>query len=177
MPYPGAVRTAILLSCAVALAPLPAAADPEGPPPPAEEANYRTLSERTGLDLRGVWQDYLEDRDDGENFIDFTRSKFRKKRTTGIVLLSIGFGVLVFSGAMIGVGVVENEDLQVFAGGFFAAAGVALTIPGGVLLGVYQGRLNTLREAGFALGPRLRLRAAGPLALPRGAGLGLTLAF
>lgn len=174
------VRTANLLSCAVALAPLPAAADPEGPPPPAEEASYREMAQRTGLDLKGAWEDYLEDRDDGESFREFARGYFRKKRTGGIVMLSVGTGVIVLGTAMIVLAVVESsklDDLQMVVGGVMVAGGLGVAIPGAVRLGINQGRLNTLNEAGYALGPRLRLRAAGPLALPRGAGLGLSLAF
>lgn len=176
--YAGHVRSAAsLLACTVALAPLPAAADPEGPPPPAEEESYRQMSARTGLDLLPIWEDYVDDRDDDESFLDFTRARFRKKRNTGIILLGVSFGLLAFGGGLIAVGLIDEQELQIALGAAAVIGGVSMAIPGGVLLGVYQGRINTLKETGYALGPRLRLRAAGPIGLPRGAGLGLTLAF
>ncbi len=94
-----------------------------------------------------------------------------------------------FGAALIGTSVMwgyyaateELEHLPVFfavLSALSAGAGSAGIVVGARIWRRNRLRLDELKEAGFlAGGPRWGLRAAGPIALPRGAGLGLSLAF
>lgn len=187
------MRSPVLaLLCALVLTvPARAAAgdddDDELPPPPSEVAAYQVMSQRTQLDLSGIWEDYIDDRDEGDTFTSFAIRKIRRKRGTGIGLTCAGLTLTIVGAAVIAdaaAGAGSDEDIAYLAGGFFALGGVALLVPGAVLWGINQSRLGTLNQAGYRADAglnlqvgRARLRAAGPIALPRGAGLGLSFSF
>lgn len=198
-------RLALLLSV-LALAPTPAAAQetvPVAPPPPTPPPprppvappvtatvpagpvpldtypTARAVELRSGLDLADTWQEYARKAPRDQRFIDFARAKFRRKMITGI---GLSLGGLVLAGlgtALVLVAAERSEvdseaEIDVVGGALIILGGAALGITGAVMWPVNQVRLHKLRRADAPQAHRPRLR---PLALPRGAGLGLSLAF
>lgn len=168
----------------VAVAPL----DDETPQPSGlaiERRLYRKMEQDTGLDLSDAWDDYEEDHEGGlrRSFARAVRQRYRNRRGGGI---AITIGGLVFSaGSSIywiyvvgGSEVYEGRIAFTVVGVGVNAIGVAAISVGAWMWSRNQARLNVLRDTGhLAGGPRLRLRSIAPLVLPRGAGLGLRLAF
>jgi hypothetical protein len=162
--------------------------DTETPEPAGlglQRRERRRIAAATSLDLDGLWDDYEEDVDeDGERrgFTDYVAQKYRVRR-------GLGIGVTIFGAALLGTSVMwgyyaateELEHLPAFfavLSAVSAGAGIAGIVVGARIWRRNTLRLDELRGAGFlAGGPRWGLRAAGPIALPRGAGLGLSLAF
>lgn len=147
-------------------------------PAPADEAVvFRDLQARTGLDLERVWADYASERRDGQGFYEFTRARYRRRLGAGIGLSLAGLGLGAAGMAMVLIAAERDNEVDVVGGALVLTAGLGLAVPGAILWPVSQVRLHKLRRARAAALGRVQLRAAGPLALPRGLGLGLGLAF
>ena len=69
----------------------------------------------------------------------------------------------------------DAGEIDVVGGAMIMTGGLGLLIPGAILWPINQVRLSKLRRAGPA--QTAGLRALGPVVLPRGAGLGVSLAF
>lgn len=155
------------------------------PPPPApgpaleqEAVVYRDLQARSGLDLDDVWTDYLQDRRAGEGFYEFTRARYRRRLGAGLGLSVAGLGLSAAGMALLFTGLERGGDsgeIDVIGGALVLTAGLTLLIPGTILWPINQVRLHKLKQAHSTA--RLQLRAAGPVPLQRGLGLGLGLAF
>lgn len=156
-----------------------AATWPTGPIPLDTYPTARAVADRSGLDLDDAWEEYARRAPRDQRFIDFARAKFRRKMFTGIGL-SLGGLVLVGLGTALVLVASERlatdseAEIDVTGGALVILGGAALGIPGAILWPVNQVRLHKLRRADAPQANRPHLR---PLALPRGAGLGLSLAF
>jgi hypothetical protein len=150
-----------------------------------QRREQRRMSAATTLDLDDLWADYEEDvAEDGERrrFAEYVAGSYRVRRGLGIGLTAFGTALLGTSALWAYLAAVEELDYVpgVFVALSVVSAGAGIT---GIAIGARiwrrnQLRLNELKGAGFlAGGPRWGLRAAGPVMLPRGAGLGLSLAF
>lgn len=156
---------------------------PPGYPPPAARvtadtyATAQAIEARTGLDMSDPWRDYVEDARLGERLLDFTRKRFRRKMIKGIVLTGVGAALAGAGMALVLVSAdrVDADDeavIDVVGGALLMTAGLGMLIPGTIIWPLNQIRLKALRRAEAPQALRLR-----PLALPRGAGLGLALDF
>ena len=171
--------------------PVPVAAAPlddETPEPPGvglERRNYRKMQQDTGLDLSDAWDDYEEDYEEGERgtFARHVQQRYRNRRGGGIGItiggLAISAGSSIFWIYVVGGSeVYQGRIAFTIMGVGVNAIGIAAIGVGGWMWSKNQARLNVLRDTGYlAGGPRLRLQSIAPLMLPRGAGLGLRLAF
>lgn len=182
--YTGRMRAlAFAIGLSLTITPLSAAAAPKPPPPPEEEASYWEIQRKTLLNLSRLWAKYRKFRDDGETFLNYARTHVRHRRNAGIVTLSIGFVAMTVGTTTLIISLqpipegADGDNLGTLSGPLMMSVGAAMMTLGGVQLYNNQYRLKRLRAAGYAVSPRLRLRAVGPIALPRGAGLGLALAF
>ncbi|WAS97469.1 hypothetical protein [Nannocystis punicea] len=150
-------------------------AAPAGPAPADEAVVYGDLQARTGLDLERVWTDYQSERRDGQGFYEFARARYRRRLGAGIGLSIAGLGLSAAGLAIVLLAAERDNDVDVIGGALVLTAGLSLAVPGAILWPVSQVRLHKLKQARQTA--RVELRAAGPIALPRGAGLGLGLAF
>lgn len=144
----------------------------------AEAKSYQRLEARTGLDLTRIWADYPHDRRADETFYNFTRRRFRRRLGAGIGLSVAGLGLTVAGIAMVLVSASKDTDaaeIDIIGGALVVTLGIGLAVPGAILWPVNQVRLHKLRRAGPLAD--VQLRAVGPIALRRGAGLGLALSF
>jgi len=174
MSVPGLVGAlAGLLVASPAPAPTPAPA-----PLASEAAVYHDLEQRTGLDLQRVWTDYQTERRVGQGFHEFTRARYRRRLGAGIALSVAGLGLTAAGIALVLVAADrEGHEVDVIGGALVITAGFGLAVPGAILWPTSQVRLHKLRRARQTAAARVQLRAAGPVVLPRGLGLGLGLAF
>lgn len=161
----------------------PVATAPAAPAVPAglevEAARYQRLQTATGLDLHNVWTDYARD-PRGQRFYDYTRARYRRRLGTGIALSIAGLGLAGAGMALVLVAAAKDTDeaeIDIIGGALVMTAGLCLLAPGAILWPTSQVRLHKLQQAEHAVAARPGLRALGPLVLPRGAGLGLRLAF
>ncbi|MBZ5712354.1 hypothetical protein [Nannocystis pusilla] len=154
---------------------------PQVTPVPAslasEAAVYQDLQQRTGLDLQRVWTDYQTDHRAGQGFHEFARARFRRRLGAGIALSIAGLGLSAAGIALVLLADQEDREVDVIGGALVITAGFGLAVPGAILWPTSQVRLHKLKKARPATTARLQLRAAGPVVLPRGLGLGLGLAF
>lgn len=171
-------------SLCITLAPLPALAREPATPPPAEEAaSYQEIQRNTLIDLSRLWTKYCKQREDGETFRDYASTHIRHRRNAGATVLAGGVAALAAGTTVLIIalqptsGAEGDDGLGTMFGPLGMSIGAALMTIGGIQLYRNQSRLKRLRAAGYAQTPRLRLRAAAPLALPRGAGVGLAVAF
>lgn len=159
----------------------------QAPAPPAtpvpaslasEAAVYQDLQQRTGLDLQRVWTDYQTDHRAGQGFHEFARARYRRRLGVGIALSIAGLGLSAAGIALVLLAAdQEDREVDVIGGALVITAGFGLAVPGAILWPTSQIRLHKLKQARPAATARLQLRAAGPVVLPRGLGLGLGLAF
>lgn len=165
---------------APAATPVPAPAYPPTAPDPwlaTQNAEFQRLQAATGLELSGTWSDYIRERRT-RTFYEFTRTRYRRRLGMGIGFTIGGLGLAAAGMAMVLLAADKSTDageIDVIGGAMIMTGGLGLLIPGAILWPINQVRLSKLRKAGPA--QTARLRALGPLALPRGAGLGLGLAF
>ena len=143
------------------------------------EQSYRDLEARTRLDLDGLWREYQR-KNEARPFEQFVEARYIRRRDTGrgLVFGGAGVGILAWAAFFLAL---PRSDAQSVTYASYAGMGVAagMMIAGGVLWGRNFRRLERLEDSGMVLGSggRLRLRAAGPIALPRGAGVSLGFAF
>ncbi|PCC67655.1 hypothetical protein SAMN02745121_02291 [Nannocystis exedens] len=150
---------------------------PAAPAPADEAAVYRDLQARTGLDLERVWTAYLSERRAGQGFYEFTRARYRRRLGAGIGLSLAGLGLSAAGLAIVLLAAERDNEVDVIGGALVLTAGFGLAVPGAILWPTSQVRLHKLKQARVGALAGVQLRAAGPLALPRGLGFGLGLAF
>ncbi|MDC0667198.1 hypothetical protein POL58_05590 [Nannocystis sp. ncelm1] len=159
----------------------PAPAPPATPVPASlasETAVYQDLQQRTGLDLQRVWTDYQTDHRAGQGFYEFARARYRRRLGAGIALSIAGLGLSAAGIALVLLAAdQEDREVDVIGGALVITAGFGLAVPGAILWPTSQIRLHKLKQARPTAAARLQLRAAGPVVLPRGLGLGLGMAF
>ena len=171
-------RAPLRISSCVALAAVVGLASPAAR---ATEPALHDVERRSKLDLGELWREYQR-RGETRPFVDFVEAKFRRQRDVGRGLLFGGLGLGVVGSAMFFLALPRNDAAEVtYTSYAVLGASLGLIVAGGVLWRRNFKRLEQLESAGLepglALGPRLRLRGAGPIALPRGAGLGVHFAF
>jgi hypothetical protein len=152
-----------------------------GPVAQAADTEVRELEQRSKLDLGKLWQEYQR-RGETRPFVAFVDARYRRQRDVGRGLLFGGLGLGVTATAMFFLALPRNDASEVTYASYAAfGVSVGLIVAGSVMWRRNFKRLEQLEAAGFepglALGPRLRLRGAGPIALPRGAGLGVHFTF
>lgn len=166
-----------VLTAATGLGSSPAAA--------ADDASsLKDLEQRSKLDLGPMWQEYRQT-GDRRPFADYVQVRYRYKRDVGRGLVFGGFGVLLAGIIMFSL-VAPRVDRNGAKYGSYAVmgGGAVVMIVGGAIWGKNFRRLERLEQAGVeqpgvALDRRgrVRLTGAGPIALRRGGGFGVGLAF
>ncbi len=141
--------------------------------------SYRDLELRSKLDLDKLWHEYQR-KGETRPFVRFVEAKYRSKRDLGRGLLFGGAGLGVVAAALFFLALPRNDLTRMtYASYGLMGVTVGMMIAGGVLWRKNFLRLERIEETGLALGPRgrVQLRAAGPVMLPRGAGVSFGLAF
>lgn len=172
------VVSSVSLSVSVGLAsPVAAAAQA----PAGAEQEYRDLEHRTKLDLDREWLAYGQERST-RPFADYVQARYVKRRDIGRGLVVGGAGVGLLGTALFFLGFPRNDapgkGMVIASYACFGVMGGAVIV-GAVMWSRNFRRLERLEAVTLALGPRgrVRLSAAGPIALPRGAGFGVGLTF
>lgn len=143
------------------------------------EGVKQALELRTKLELDELWREYQR-KADTRPFAQFVEVKYRKRRDVGRGLVFGGAGVGLIGAAVFFLALPRTDsNAATYASYPLMGASVVMMIVGGVLWRKNFRRLERLEPDGYALGPRgrLRLQSAGPVALPRGAGVSFGLAF
>lgn len=146
---------------------------------------YRQLEAITGLDLENAWESYEDDvREDGstESFREFARRRFRIRRNIGIGVTCWGIAALgpsaYFWYEMARTELYEGKAALGFAAAATTSLAIGAMITGAVLWHRWSGPLRDLRDAGLSgRGRSIALRELGPIAVPRGLGLGVGFSF
>lgn len=148
---------------------------------PSAEQEYRDLEQRTKLDLDKEWLAYGQARDT-RPFADYVTARYVKRRDIGRGLVVGGAGVGLIGTALFSLGFPRNDapgkGMVIASYACFGVMGGAVIV-GAVMWARNFRRLERLETVTLALGPRgrVRLNAAGPIGLPRGAGFGVGLSF
>lgn len=144
-----------------------------------DREGYRDLEARTKLDLDRLWHAY-ERKGETRPFEQFVEARYQRQRDVGRGLVVGGASLGVVAAAMFFLALPRNDARPATYTSYgLMGVTVGMMIVGGVLWRKNFLRLERLEAAGLALGPRgrLQLRSAGPVALPRGAGISFGLAF
>lgn len=147
-------------------------------------ASVKDLERRSKLDLGPMWQEYKQS-GDKRPFSDYVQTRYAYKRDVGRGLVFGGFAVVLAGIIMFSLVAPRTDRIGAKYGSYAVMGGGAVVmIVGGAIWGRNFRRLERLEQAGLeqaslALGPRgrVRLTSAGPIALRRGGGFGLGLAF
>jgi hypothetical protein len=143
------------------------------------ESSAKDLERRSKLDLSALWQDYSKSGDQ-RPFAAYVEARYVRQRDIGRGLVFGGFGVLLIGIIQFSLVAPRNDRTGAkYASYGVMGAGAVVMIVGGAMWRKNFRRLEAIEQAGLALGSRgrVRLLSAGPVALPRGGGFGVGLAF